>query len=210
MTPASPPLLLEGDWLSSEEFMTRWEALPDVEHAELLDGIVYVDGEVTLSHGRFHSILSFWLGVYAMGAPGRIAAMSSAWLMEPENVPQPDVTLRKRREGDGRYGSGAPELIVEIAVYSYSRDLGVKKRLYERMGVREYIVVVPDEDYLVWFQHTPEGFQKLTPGEDGIFRSRTFPGLWLDPQALWKEDLAGLQTAVQQGLAQEPPANLST
>jgi hypothetical protein len=38
---------------------------------------------------------------------------------------------------DGEYSPGAPELVLELAVSSSSRDPGVKFKLYESMGVRE-------------------------------------------------------------------------
>jgi hypothetical protein len=40
--PVSIPPLLEGDSPTSEEFLRRWEAIPDLKHAELIDGIVYM------------------------------------------------------------------------------------------------------------------------------------------------------------------------
>jgi len=73
--------------------------------------------------------------------------------------------------------------------------------LYEQMGVREYLIAVPREEKLLWFVLTPEGFQPLEPGADGIFRSVCFPGLWLDTAALWKLDLQGIDTTLRQGLA---------
>jgi hypothetical protein len=39
--PVSIPPLLEGDSLTSAEFLRRWEEIPDLKHAELIDGIVY-------------------------------------------------------------------------------------------------------------------------------------------------------------------------
>ena len=37
-----PPPLRDGDRLTADEFMRRWEAVPDSRHAELIDGIVLV------------------------------------------------------------------------------------------------------------------------------------------------------------------------
>lgn len=102
---------------------------------------------------------------------------------------------------EGQYHAGAPELIVEVAVSSYSRDFGAKKRLYERMGVREYIVAVPRARKVTSFELTPSGYQTFEPGIDGILRSRCFPGLWLHTAALWELDFARVNTVLQQGLA---------
>ena len=33
--PVSPPPLRDGDRLTSDEFLRRWEAMPDLKHAEL-------------------------------------------------------------------------------------------------------------------------------------------------------------------------------
>lgn len=41
----------------------------------------------------------------------------------------------------------------------------------------------------------------LPPGPDGIFRSEVFPGLWLDPKALFDDDLDRLIAVVDQGIA---------
>ena len=41
----------------------------------------------------------------------------------------------------------------------------------------------------------------LPPGSDGIFRSETFPGLWLDPQALITGDTRRLRAVLDQGMA---------
>jgi hypothetical protein len=41
----------------------------------------------------------------------------------------------------------------------------------------------------------------LNPDEDGVIRSRVFPGLWLDITALLKDDMAKVLAVLQQGLA---------
>jgi Uma2 family endonuclease len=88
---------------------------------------------------------------------------------------------------EGLYPAGAPELIVEVALSGRSRDFGAKKRLYERTGV-EYLIAVPVNRELVGFSLTAGGFQPFETNADGVFRSRYFPGLWLDTKALWDLD----------------------
>jgi Uma2 family endonuclease len=205
--PVSTPPLFEGDCLSSDEFLRRWDEMPDLRHAELIEGIVYMSSPVSRPHGRCHIVLATWLGNYAAATPGCFPGLEGTWRMGPSNVPQPDLMLHILPEHGGQstvegpYYAGAPELIVEVAVSSYSRDFGVKKRLYERMGVREYLIALPRQKKLVCHRLTPAGFQIFEPIVDGIFRSGMFPGLWLDMDALWKLDLARMNTVLQQGLA---------
>jgi Uma2 family endonuclease len=202
-----PPPLRDGDHLTSDEFMRRWEAMPDLKHAELIDGIVYMASPVSLKHAAFHFPLTGWLGYYSAHTPGCSGGTDGTWLMGKHDVPQPDVALRILPENggqsrvEGEYAAGAPELIVEVAVSSRSRDLGIKRRLYERMGVREYLIAVVGQEKFIWNELTSDGYRPLNPDPDGILRSRCFPGLWLDVAALWRHDQARLFAVLQQGLA---------
>jgi Uma2 family endonuclease len=47
------PGLVTGERLTVEEFLRRWEDLPELKNAELIDGVVYVPSPVSLDHGRF-------------------------------------------------------------------------------------------------------------------------------------------------------------
>jgi Uma2 family endonuclease len=205
--PISPPPLHDGDRLTSDEFIRRWEAMPDLKHAELLDGIVYMPSPVSLKHSDYHAPLTAWLVNYTAHTPGCRAGVEGTWIMGTRDVPQPDLALRiladhgGQSRVEGEYAAGAPELIVEIAVSSRARDLGVKKRLYERMGVREYLIAIAKEEKFIWNELTASGYRPIEPDADAIIRSRFFPGLWLDTAALWRLDVAGLLAVVQQGLA---------
>jgi hypothetical protein len=53
-------------------------------------------------------------------------------------------------------------------------------------GVREYIVWQVYDGRIDWFVLEDERYVLLQPGEDGVARSRVFPGLWLDVEAIWK------------------------
>jgi len=205
--PVSPPPLLEGDCLTSDEFLRRWETMPDLKRAELIDGIVYMPSPVSTHHDGCHVVVASWLANYAIATPGVFPSLEGTWRMGERNTPQPDNALKILPEYGGQsriegpYQAGAPELIAEVAVSSYSRDFGAKKRLYERMGVREYLIALPRDAELVWFELSSAGFAPIPPGADGILRSAFFPGLWLDPEALWNLDLARINAVLQQGLA---------
>ncbi len=134
-----------GDSLGAAEFLRRYEAMPEVKKAELIEGTVYMPSPVRLAHSAPDSLIQGWLVTYAAQTPGTQAAGNSTVRLDPENVPQPDALLRILPECGGRtrldeagYLFGPPELIVEVAASSVAIDLHDKLRAYRRAGVREY------------------------------------------------------------------------
>jgi Uma2 family endonuclease len=134
--------------------------------------------------------MSAWLWLYEDSTPGCATGINCTWVMGPKNVPQPDIFLHILAEFGGQSrvegvdATGAPELVVEVSRSSLSRDLGVKLDLYRRAGVREYLTVLLDSREVLW-RHLSRGrYRGIKPDDDGLLRSRLFPGLWLDPDAL--------------------------
>ncbi len=201
---ALPPTLHEGDRLDSAEFLHRWEAMPDLKHAELIDGVVFLSSPVSRDHGDTHFDLNGWLFVYRNHTPGCEASNDATWVMGTKDTPQPDIMLRilpasGGQSGEtGKYFAGAPELIVEVSGSSLSRDLGIKLDLFRRVGVREYLTVQLNPRKIVWRELADGSYRDIRPDADAILRSRVFPGLWLDPEALWNGTLL---PALERGLA---------
>ncbi len=197
--------LVAGERLTRDEFLRRWEALPDRKFAELLEGVVYVPSPLSLSHGKQDAAVAHWLTHYAAFTPGCDTGIDATWLML-EDAPQPDCFLQILPEYGGQsgvkrdYGLGAPELAVEVALSSAARDLGPKLRLYRAAGVQEYITVLLEESQVLWRRLVSGDYQTLDPGPDGILRSFLFPGLWLGPAALLRRDVPRLLDILQQGL----------
>ncbi|MDQ2900764.1 MAG: Uma2 family endonuclease [Acidobacteriota bacterium] len=96
--------------------------------------------------------------------------------------------------------SGAPELVVEISLSSKSYDLGPKLNLYRKAGVREYIAVLLKESKVIWRGMAGDVESFIEPDRDGILRSIVCPGLWLDPDALLKQDLPRMMKILDEGL----------
>lgn len=205
--PVLPPRLRDGDRLTRDEFLRRWEQMPELKHAELIDGIVYMPSPVSRIHSDFHFCLTHWITTYSAETPGCSGGLAPTVLMAPDSAPQPDLVLEidPRYGGqsriEGAYSAGAPELIVEISHTTSARDRGVKLRLYERSGVREYVTVEPQVRQIAWRELADGTYRDVASGEDGVFRSRVFPGLWLDPEPLWRLDLVGIAATVQRGIA---------
>lgn len=193
------PFLENGDVLHAREFLRRFERMPDVKKAELIEGIVYMGSPVSVKHAEADSLIQGWLLAYAAkNKQVRVAANVTVQL-DPENTVQPDALLRllpehggECRPGDKGYLRGAPELIVEIAASSASVDLHDKRRAYERNGVKEYLVWRVLEGQLDWFRLEGDEYVKLTLDEDGMIRSNVFPGLKLNVPALLAGDAAAL------------------
>jgi len=178
--------------------------MPLLKHAELIGGVVFMPSPVSLQHSDVHSAMSAWLWLYQDLTPGCVSGTDCTWKMGPKDVPQPDIFLRILPEYggqsrvEGEYAAGAPELIVEVSGSSLSRDLGVKLDLFRRAGVREYLTVLPLSRELVWRYLSRGRYREIAPDDDGILRSRVFPGLWLGPAAVWNPKRS-LRTAVEAG-----------
>jgi len=94
-----------------------------------------------------------------------------------QSAPQPDSYLwilpeyggQSRIEGN--YHIGAPELAAEICVSSEAYDLGVKKALYQRAGVREYVAILVKEEQIRWHRLVKGQSQLCRSTPQGIFQS---------------------------------------
>ncbi len=204
---AIPPLE-NGAHLSAREFLRRYDAMPEVKKAELINGIVFMGSPVRLDqHGEPDNLIQTWLGNYSIATVGVKAATNSSTRLGPDDVPQPDGLLRIVAEygGQGRidakgYLQGAPELAVEVAASSASLDVREKLASYRRAGVCEYLVWRTEDQAVDWWVLEDDEYKALPIGPDGILRSRVFPGLWLDPKALIAGDGERLMTVLRQGL----------
>ncbi len=99
---------------------------------------------------------------------------------------------------------GPPELVAEVSHSREAVDLGAKRADYQRTGVREYRSVCLREQALHWFDFRAGG--ELRPTRRGVYRSRVFPGLWIDGPALLAGETLRLLGAVEKGVAGRPHA----
>jgi Uma2 family endonuclease len=204
--PVLVPSLDNGDRMTQAEFHRRYQAYPADVKFELIGGTVYMASPLRWRHGTYEVELSVALGLYKAGTPGVEVGGNATTILGKESEVQPDLVLRILQEFGGRskldadgYIEGPPELLAEIAYSSRAIDLHAKKADYQRAGVAEYLVLCVEEQELHWFDFASR--RTLTPSRQGLFRSRVFPGLWIDGPALLAHDSARLVQAIQQGLA---------
>ncbi|GAB4159601.1 MAG: Uma2 family endonuclease [Cyanobacteria bacterium J069] len=202
------PPLETGDHLSRAEFERRYEAMPYLKKAELIEGVVYVPAALRFkSHAKPHGWLITWLGTYEMATPGVEMGDNPTVRLDLDNDPQPDIVLLidpaaggQSRISEDDYIEGAPELIVEIAASSASIDLHTKKQVYRRNGVQEYVVWQSLDNKLDWFWLNEGEYVALSPDADGMIRSRMFPGFWLDVVALCAGNMTQVMQRLQVGI----------
>jgi len=209
-----PPPLFAGDRLTRHEFHRRYEAMPQVKKAELVEGVVYMPSPLRINyHAIPHAKMSTWLGVYMSATPGTYVADNGTLFLDLDNEIQPDLTLfvdaaiggKSRVRPDG-YAEGAPELIVEIAASSASYDLHDKLRAYRRNGVQEYLVWRVLDDAIDWWELVEGAYAPLPADEAGIVDSHVFPGLRLNMAAMLAGDLARVLAVQQAALGGEAHA----
>jgi Uma2 family endonuclease len=205
------PWLENGERMDQKTFHERYLKTPDGFKAELIGGVVYVmSSPLGYRHGRGDSRLSGWLYLYCSATPGTEVQNNTTTILGEASEPQPDTALlilpshggRTREGGKGsEYTYGPPELVAEVALSSRSIDLSNKLRDYEAAGVLEYVVLDLRDQLVHWFTRRDGRFETISPDPDGMLRSRIFPGLWLDPNAIQQNDKAAVNAALQHGLA---------
>ena len=184
--------LNSGDHMDREEFERRYSCRPDIKKAELIAGVVYVASPVrTFEHADPHALLVTILGAYRIVTPGVLLSDNGTYRCPDGSTVQPDVTLRYSTAHGGtsrldreHYLAGVPELCAEVAGSSKGYDLFEKKALYERLGVREYIVWQTEDERIDWWVLRGGAYLALPADEHGKIASEVFPGLALDLPAL--------------------------
>ena len=198
--------LTTGQKMTRAAFHERYEATPDVKF-ELIGGEVHTASPLGRAHGKSSNMMSLWLGLYSCSTPGVEALDNASVALDDQSEVQPDTILRIKpnqgglsRDQDAIIG-GPPELVVEVADSSRRIDLGPKFVDYDRAGTLEYVVLALDPAEVFWHVRQNGQLTRITPDPDGLYRSRVFPGLWLDPVALLDNDGPALLATLGRGLA---------
>jgi hypothetical protein len=203
--------LQSGDRMTQAEFHRRYEAYPDNVKAELIGGIVYMASPLSRPHGVYHPELggAFW--VYKSGTPGIELLDNATTILGEWSEPQPDLALRilteyggQSRVTDDDYVAGPPELAAEISYSTHGLDLNEKLLDYKQAGVLEYVVLCIEDQEPHWLNL--KSGRALKPDSRGIYRSRVYPGLWINAPALLDLDSARILSTVQDGLASKAHA----
>jgi Uma2 family endonuclease len=210
--PKSAPIppLQNGERLTVAEFRRRYEAMPNVKKAELINGVVYMPSPVTMRyHGDPHCSFSGWLFIYRANTAGLEAGdNATVHAVIGEHEFQPDNCLRIKEEFGGQsridadgYIEGRPEFLGEVSASSAHYGLNEKLIAYEENHVLEFVVWRVEDEAIDWFVLKRGKYQRLPMSNAGLYKSKVFPGLWLDAKAMIAGELAKVIDTVQKGIA---------
>jgi Uma2 family endonuclease len=163
-------------------------ALPEdgLRH-ELIDGEHYVTAAPNIKHQTVVMNLGVAIGSWVKAHDcGRLFNAPCDVVFSPKDVVEPDLLFISRE----RLGlltelnvQGAPDLVIEVVSPSTrTRDEGIKRRLYERMGVREYWLADPLFDTVQVYRRAGEALlfvAELSAEAGDVLTTPLLPGLEL-------------------------------
>lgn len=126
-----------------------WALFPDETHErhELIDGEHFVTAHPVTRHQQLVGRLWFEIELYLRAHPntGQAFGVPLDVVLSPYDVVAPDLILIADDQADiltDMNVQGPPALVVEVLSPSTrKRDTGIKRRLFDRAGVREYWIV---------------------------------------------------------------------
>ena len=142
-----------------------YRSWPDEERWEIIDGLVYAMSPApSTKHQSVAGNLFGRLYQGLAGKPCRPFIAPTDVKLSNLDVVQPDIlVVCDPARITPTHIEGAPDLVIEVLSPATSaKDLRQKKALYERAGVREYLVVDPLEQYAIRFLLGDDGFDKGT------------------------------------------------
>ncbi len=133
----------------------------DGRRHELIDGEHFVTPAPLRRHQRLSMRLAFGLEAWLREHPvGEVYAAPLDVILSDVDVVEPDLLFvsNERAEILGKWVHGAPDLVVEILSPGTRRvDEVTKRRLYERVGVREYWIVDGEIDVVKIYRRQHDG-----------------------------------------------------
>ena len=121
------------------------------------------------------------LGAYRLSHPDIVDhVFQESWMSVDEDHDRlPDIAVYLR-ESTGRIPERIPDLIFEVVSESEKdrrRDYEEKRREYERIGVREYVIIDRFEHRVTVLQLNDGIYAETRLGSDDIYTSALLPGM---------------------------------
>jgi Uma2 family endonuclease len=142
-----------------------YRSWPDDERWELIDGVAYAMSPApSIKHQTVAGGIFSRIEQQLRGRSCRPFVAPTDVKLSDSDVVQPDIlVVCDPAKITQTHIEGAPDLVVEVLSPGTSaKDLRPKKALYERTGVREYLVIDPLEHYAIRFLLGADGYDKGT------------------------------------------------
>ena len=168
----------------------------DGKRHELIDGEHYVTPWPNTKHQQISGNLHWLIRSYLETHPiGKVFYAPFDVLFSQFDVVEPDLlfvsTARLSDAVTSQHVISAPDLVVEIGSPSTRRrDETIKRRLYERSGVKEYWIVDPDVDVVRVYRPGDVGYTRpveLSLEAGDTLTTPLLPGLELPLGQIFKE-----------------------
>ena len=168
----------------------------DGKRHEIIDGEHYVTPSPNLRHQDLVQRLLVELVLYLRTNPGagRVFVSPLDVVLSHWDVVEPDLLFVAADQAPimtEKNIQGPPALVVEVLSKSTrKRDAQIKRRLFERTGVREYWLVDPELDTVQVFRPLPEGklarVVELTAEDGDPLTTPLLPGCAIDLRELFR------------------------
>ena len=171
--------------------LATFMALPESEGRvqELLDGELVVSPTGIWRHSRIIGQLQAQLSAQVDARRLGQTATQQTVILDERNAPQPDVAVivaERLHILQRGYPRGAPDLAIEVLSPSNrAHDLVRKKRIYERLSVREYWIVDGDTETVTRFFLHRGRYGKCEVRSRSI-RLRILPQVRVDLASIWR------------------------
>lgn len=181
---------LAGLRMTADQFCQTTDRGPGYRY-QLVDGVVVMTPSPVPIHQRVAAEILFQISHYLRTNPvGAVLGESDVVLGKgPKGgdlVYQPDIAFyrRERLSGMNERLVGPPDLVVEVLSPSTRRfDKGTKMHDYERLGVKEYWLIDPDNERMTFYISQAGRFAEAQT-ENDQFSSEAVLGFALDLNAV--------------------------
>ena len=132
-------------------------------------------------------------------APVRLSAEESE---VPGLVAMVNYGRAKQCEVRDEVFHGPPNFVLDVFYSSEDADYVRRRERFARAGVQEYLVAFDGEPVdLRWHQLIAGDYRLMEPDDDGVYRSRALPNLWMPRAALQDRDWWAVLGCIERGVS---------